>query len=989
MRRDPTKATQRLRSNSDRKLLATCTLIVIMMPLVSLVVPVHGAIPSNVRLNESEFQLFVSPAAPSIPADSGSYHILIQLQTDDDKPFEAPSDLSIKLISSDPSVIMIPQEEVLLATGESVVKAEIRSTGKAGFSAITAVAEGVASHTATVTTLKMDSLEPTRLALYAAPSSFIPDPGFVGMVYIQLLNSQSLPAVSTFDTPVDLASSDSTIGKIPSYAVIPAGSTGLLVEFTPQKKVGSTTLEASAPGLAPAELKVNVAGPVAEKIKIEFAPNLLPAINYNDAMMSIQLVDQDDKPVKASGNLRVTLRSSDTSVAEVPQYLDIVGGHSYATTFIKAKGKVGEVTITASATGYETGLNTIEAIPMSTASLEEAKVIKVFSLPSVLPPDNSEHQSIVIAFQDEQGNPYRQSNYVYSRIALSTSNTQVGEITSTSFVAKETYAIGKFKTKYSIGDTVLTASAQGYQPGQFELVIGGSGPASVAVTQLPGIIEAKGFGSNSLIVSLMGHEGEPVSAQEDTTVFLSSSSTDIAKVQASVLIPAGESYAVNEVQSTQRAGQSIITAASEGLASGSTTFRTVGFSGSISEYHLGLYVIPRLPADGKSYEAVVVQLQDQNGLPVLAKSDVEVTLSSASFAGGEVQDTVVIAKGLNLATALFTTSLVEDDDFKITASGQGFKSVDQNLETTVQELTVAKSAAFPIKANFKDEVTVGVDVYTDAFPVVGAEVTITGTNAAENKVTTDGTGHAEGNYLPTLPGTNSIIIKVNKPGYKEATISSRIILDQTVTFVIGAQTLGGNDITAQMKVSSPGSSKTLTARPGVPITFVEGKWGGYTLAPQKEIKTTNAIFEFSGWSDGATNNPRTIQVVDDSEIKAIYKAKYLLQLNDQNGFAQGGGYFEEGTTATISVAQKSIGGILVDKEFAGWSGDIISSSASTDVTMNGPKTVNVVWSENYLKIILIVAAAAGAGSFYYLKIFKPKKELEQKQRAPDLDWYKS
>jgi hypothetical protein len=963
--------------------------MILLMPLVSIIVPVHGTTMSSRALNESEFQLFVFPAAPSLPADSGSYHILIQLQTDDDKPFEAPSDLAIKLVSSDPSVIKLPIEEVVLKSGESTTKVEVKSTDKAGFSAITAVAEGVASHTATVNTLKMDSLEPTRLALYAAPSSFIPDPRFVGMVYIQLLNSQSLPVVSNFDTPVDLSSSDTTIGKISSYAVIPAHSSGILVEFVPQKNVGTTKLEASAPGLAPAELVVKVEGPVAQKILVEFAPDILPAINYNDAMMSVQLVDNDGKPMKAAQNLRVTLRSSDTSVAEVPQYVDIVAGHSYATTFIKAKGKVGSVTITASATGFETGLNSIQAIPMSTASLEEAKVIKVFNLPSVIPPDNSEHQSIVIAFQDEQGNPYRQSNYVYSRIALSTSNTQVGEITSTSFVAKESYAIGKFTTKYSVGETILTASAQGYQPGQFNLVIDGSGPAAVAVTQMPGIIEAKGIGSQSLVVSLVGHSGEPVAAQEDMTIFLSSSSTDIAKVQASLVIRGGESHAVSEVQTTQRAGESIITAASEGLASGSTVFKTVGFSGSISEYHLGLYVIPKLPADGRTYEAVVVQLQDQNGLPVLAKSDVDVALSAASFAGGTVQDKIVIAKGLNFGTAEFTTTLVEDDEFEITASGQGFKSIAQELETTTQKLTIVKSFAFPSRAGFEDDIIIGVDVYTGALPVAGAEVTITGANAAENKITTDANGHAEGIYDPLLPGTNSIIVNANKPGYEEATVTSRILLDHTVSLIIGAKTLGGNDVTSQVKVSSPGTSKTMTSKPGAPITFTEGKWGSYTLTPQKEINSGNAIYDFTGWSDGITDNPRTLQVVDDTAINAIYKAKYLLQLNDQNGLAQGGGYFDEGATAQITVGQKSIGGVLIDKEFAGWSGDIISSVASTDITMDRPKTVTAIWSDNYLKVILIVAAAIGAGSFYYLKVFKPKKKLEAKQRAPDLDWYKS
>jgi hypothetical protein len=960
------------------------------MPLVGLLTPAQAATTSMIRLNESEFQLFVFPAAPNLPADSGSYHVLVQLQTaHDDKPFESPSDFELKLVSSDPSVIIIPQDLITFKAGETMVKAEIMTTNKAGIASITALTEGAASHTATVNTMRMDSLEPTRLALYAAPASFIPDPKFTGLVYIQLLNSQNLPAVSTFDTAIDLSSSQATVGSIPSYAVIPAGSSGVLIEFKPQKNIGETTLKASAPGLAPAQLSVDVTGPVAQRISVEFAPNILPAVNYHDAMMSVQLVDGDNNPVRASSNVRITLRSSDTSISSVPQYVDISAGNSYTIVPVTAKGTQGTATITASATGYETGLREITAVPLSNATLNDAKVLKVFSVPSILPPDGLEHQSIVIAFQDNNGNPYRQSSYLYSRIALSTSNTQVGDISSTSFVAKETYAIGKFKTRFAIGETVLTASLQGYQPGQGTLTVDGSGPAAIALAQLPGVIEANGISSNSLVVSLVGHNGEPVAAQQDMTVYLSSSNTDIAKVQASVLVRAGKDHAVSEVVTTQRAGQAIVSGASDGLASGSVTFKTVGFSGSISEYHLGVFSIGKLPADGKEYEAIVVQLQDQNGLPVLAKSDTDVSLSSSSFLGGTVQEKVVIKAGASLTTAVFRASLQVDDGFKITASGQGFNSVDSELETTSQPLTIIRTEAYPTRGNFEDEIVLSADVYSGAIPIGNAALTITGINARDNVIMTDENGHAEGKYIPTLPGTNSIIVKANKPGFAEASVSSRIILDQSVNFIIGAQTQAGNEFTSQFKVATTGNPKPQTAKPGAPITYENAKWGAYTITAPEEVKTANAIYKFTSWSDGLTENPRTFSIFEDTEIKAVYEAKYLLQITDANGLSRGGGYYDEGSVATITMSQNTVGGVLIDKTFEGWTGDLKSSSLSASIIMDGPKNVIAIWSDSYLKIVLIIAAVSGGGFFYYWKIFRPKKELQEKQRAPDLDWYKS
>ncbi|MGI0035458.1 MAG: hypothetical protein ACRD98_06285, partial [Nitrososphaera sp.] len=409
---------------------------------------------------------------------------------------------------------------------------------------------------------------------------------------------------------------------------------------------------------------------------------------------------------------------------------------------------------------------------------------------------------------------------------------------------------------------------------------------------------------------------------------------------------------------------------------------------SISEYHLGLYTIPKLPADGREYQALVVQLQDQAGLPVLAKSDVPVSLSSASGIAGSVQESAVIPAGSSLVTATFKTSLTEDSEFKVTASSQGFTSVEAEMETTVQPLVISKVSGFPSSADFGEEIRVAVEVLSGASPMKDASVTITGTSANETTTLTDENGYAEGSYLPTLPGSNSIIVKANKPGYEEATLTSRITLLQTISVSLSAETQGGRELAAQFKVQGAVGTKTQIAKPGSPIRFDNARWGDYKVTAQEQIKGADAIYDFAGWSDGATQNPRTWKVIDNFEITAVYKAKYLLQISDPNGIASGGGYYDEGTKATITMSRTSIGGVLIDKSFAGWSGDMKSSSSTTEVLMDSPKTITAVWQDSYLKIGLIVAAAAGGGFYYYWKVFKPKRELEEQQRAPDLDWYK-
>ncbi|MCI0558983.1 MAG: hypothetical protein MN733_10845, partial [Nitrososphaera sp.] len=600
---------------------------------------------------------------------------------------------------------------------------------------------------------------------------------------------------------------------------------------------------------------------------------------------------------------------------------------------------------------------------------------------------NSEHQAIVVAFRDENGQPYRQTGYLYSRIALSTSNTQVGEISSTSFTAKETYALAKFKTNYVVGETTLTASLEGHQPSQTLLTVDGSGPAAVMLTQIPSIIEANNFGAESLAINLVDHYGKPVAAQKDTLVYLSSSDPEITRVDASATIPAGESHVTAKAYTTLRWGQTTITGAADGLGSGSLNFRTVGFTGSISEYHLGLYTIPKIPADGREYEGVVVQLQDQSGLPVLAKSDIDVSLSSSSTRG-LVQEHIVIPAGQSLVTATIRTTL-EDSTFKITASSQGYTSVEAEIESTLQPLSIFRASEFPSRADYGTDILVAVDVYSGDIPVRDATVTVTGNSAKDMIVITDEFGHAEGLYVPTLPGSNSIVVRVNKPGYEEETLTSRISLIHTVNVVINAESEGGNEMAAQLKIEGPSGTKNQNTKPGSPIKYDNSNWGVYKITAPPQVKATNAVYNFVGWSDGATENPRSWTVSEDTQITAVYNASYLVQISDPNGMARGSGYYDEGTNARISLSQETIGGILVDKSFAGWSGDIRSSSATTDVLVDGPKTIKAEWSDGYLKIALIIAAAAGGGFYYYWKIFKPKKEIEARQRAPDLDWYKS
>ncbi len=96
---------------------------------------------------------------------------------------------------------------------------------------------------------------------------------------------------------------------------------------------------------------------------------------------------------------------------------------------------------------------------------------------------------------------------------------------------------------------------------------------------------------------------------------------------------------------------------------------------------LAVYAVPPiLPADGRSYKCIYVQIQDAEGRPVKAPSDVLVVLTSSNLEVGVVEESVVIPKGCDFAIARFNTSFVAGET-AVTASSSGFETGKAVLKT--------------------------------------------------------------------------------------------------------------------------------------------------------------------------------------------------------------------------------------------------------------------------------------------------------------------
>jgi len=118
---------------------------------------------------------------------------------------------------------------------------------------------------------------------------------------------------------------------------------------------------------------------------------------------------------------------------------------------------------------------------------------------------------------------------------------------------------------------------------------------------------------------------------------------------------------------------------------------------------------------------------------------------------------------------------------------------------------------------------------------------------------------------------------------------------------------------------------------------------------------------FSAWSDGDTSNPRTLVVLANMNVTAIYKTQFLLTLVSDVP-VNGSGWYDAGSKAPLKVEQYVDYGNGTRRAFTGWSGDYTETSPSAELVMDTPKTVTANWAVQYqLTILSDYGSPEGAG----------------------------
>jgi len=515
-------------------------------------------------------KLAVILAPPQLPNDNSghSYPVKVQLQDANGNPAESDENTYVALTSSNMTVGTVPSSMTIYA-GRTYASTSFTTTYTPGWTNIVATAAGYASGSAVMTTIGATA---SKLAVILGPPQFPNDnSGHSYPVKVQLQDVNGDPAKAPISAIVTLASSNLTVGTVPSSLTISTGKTYASTSFTTTYTPGWTNITATAAGYASGSAVMTTIGVTASKLAVILGPPQFPNDNSGHSYpVKVQLQDEYGNPAKAPISTVVTLTSSNPTVGTVPSSVTISAGRTYVSTSFTTTYKSGSTMINVAAAGYTSGsasMETVGAIPSKLA---------VILAPPKVPHDNSYHNyAVKVQLQDEYGNPAKAP--ISTVVTLTSSNPTVGTVPgSITISAGKTYAYTHFKSTYSAGSTTITATAAGYTSDSTVMTTAtGLTPSKLAVILGPSKLPNDNSGhSYSVIVQLQDTNGNPAPASATTVVLLTSSNENVGTIPASVTISSGKSTTYTTFTSTYAPGLTTITAFTIGYSPRSSAMTT-------------------------------------------------------------------------------------------------------------------------------------------------------------------------------------------------------------------------------------------------------------------------------------------------------------------------------------------------------------------------------------------------------------------------------
>jgi hypothetical protein len=521
-------------------------------------------------------------------------------------------------------------------------------------------------------------------------------------VVVSVVNGLGEPTVALTKTNVSLTSSEEYVGKVTADVVIPEGQTYAIANFTTTHTAGVTTVTATSTGLETASTGVTtvIAVGYPTHLVITAVPDTVPASAASTGNLILQLEDDVGLPAKAIADIPISLYSSNTNVVNVTAATTVMKQGEYLVEINYTSGFVpGSAVITASATGFASGIATISVLgsPPLALKLQAQPDVMVACTANV----TSCEGRLVVALTDLGGNPTLATRDIQVQIRSSdlavVNASETTTILEGNISAIATFAVVATSVGGAPDQAIITASSPGLQSSSASVdifspnvispsvcTLGGLTTCQLAIYEGPNPVLADHRSYSSVVVSLQDPDGSPaVNDTGPTEVTLTSSVTGVGNFTSiKFAIPEGRNWASVTFTSTYQVGTTTLTASAQNILSIQTSLNTYG---AIPSQVVISAISTPLPADGTTHPALELSLEDAFGSPAIAASDIPVSLSS-SQAGIVSVDDAVIRAGQTFAVVNVTAGILQGTanvTALVSSFTSGYATSSVNLSTVI------------------------------------------------------------------------------------------------------------------------------------------------------------------------------------------------------------------------------------------------------------------------------------------------------------------
>lgn len=507
-------------------------------------------------------------------------------------------------------------------------------------------------------------------------------------------------------------------------------------------------------------------------IVVSPSPAVIQADGETHEIIVVALQTENGQPYVAPRDTPVHITSSNINIGTPDEFITIPEGKSYAKAAFTTRKSSGITIITASSPGYVTGS---EYLQVSASNINAQ--LKVYASPSSQPNVIGETGRVFVQIMDNFGQPLIPSEDV--EITLTSSNHSLVTVTQDLVIEKgSNYAYSEFLVASTLtGELYITAQAQGYTPGTDQVFVYERAPVpeSVALFFSPDTILPDGEPHSTVTVQLQDNEGNPASATTDTTIYLSSSNTNVATIDETVVITSGTYKTTANIMTYSENGETIISASSPGMTPATETFTAQGKIPELIE----MYIFPDIMvADGSESDIITIQFQDEEGNPITVGTDAEVYLTSSNPTIGDIPSSVFILHGTSYTTVTFTSTGVAGET-NILASMMGVIPSEKTFQTVTKEMNITLSTPTAIMIN--QTFTVQVQLSSGGLPLPGAEIEWTALGGViiseESETDDDGIARAE---IVQKYDTLRLKASASKTGYEPNEVQRNVQITQEI-----------------------------------------------------------------------------------------------------------------------------------------------------------------------------------------------------------------